>query len=334
MNRSERQGAIRRLVREQAISTQSELAGALHAAGHDDASRRTDFVVDAGEPSILMGTDTGASPAEHLLHALAASLTTSIVYVAATRGVHLSEVESSLEADLDVRGALGLTGADRRGFRRIRISLRVGGDAPERELRGIVALARRRSAVLDLVMNGVRVDVVVTYLGADGTMIDAAVAAGARGIVSAGTGAGRPTPAEEAALDRANSAGVIICQGTRVGSGRTVRSPGLRRKGWIASDNLQPWKARILLRQLELPYERVTVDLFTGETRTTEHFARNPDGRVPVLELDTGETIAESSHPRAARRDRAADALLPAARRRAHGPVALDELPHAVPVQG
>jgi transcriptional regulator of arginine metabolism len=35
MNRSERQGAIRRLVREQAISTQSELAAALHAAGHD-----------------------------------------------------------------------------------------------------------------------------------------------------------------------------------------------------------------------------------------------------------------------------------------------------------
>ena len=40
-------------------------------------------------------------------------------------------------------------------------------------------------------------------------------------------------------------------------------------------------KARILLRQLELPYERVTVDLFKGETRTPEHFARNPDGRMP-----------------------------------------------------
>jgi glutathione S-transferase len=53
-------------------------------------------------------------------------------------------------------------------------------------------------------------------------------------------------------------------------------------------------KARILLRQLELPYERVTVDLFKGETRTPEHFARNPDGRIPVLELDSGETIAES----------------------------------------
>jgi glutathione S-transferase len=53
-------------------------------------------------------------------------------------------------------------------------------------------------------------------------------------------------------------------------------------------------KARILLRQLELPFERVTVDLFTGETRTPEHFGRNADGRIPVLELDSGETIPES----------------------------------------
>jgi glutathione S-transferase len=53
-------------------------------------------------------------------------------------------------------------------------------------------------------------------------------------------------------------------------------------------------KARILLRQLEIPFERVTVDLFTGETRTPEHFGRNPDGRIPVLELDSGEHIPES----------------------------------------
>jgi L-asparaginase len=94
-----------------------------------------------------------------------------------------------------------------------------------------------------------RVDVVVSYLGADGVAIDAAVAAGAKGIVSAGTGAGRPTPAEDAALIRAAEAGVIVCQGTRVGSGRTVRSPGLVKRGnWVGADNLQPWKARILLR--------------------------------------------------------------------------------------
>lgn len=92
-----------------------------------------------------------------------------------------------------------------------------------------------------------RVDVVVSYIGADGAMIDAAVAAGARGIVSAGTGAGRPTPAETEALDRAHRQGVVICQGTRVGSGRTVRSPGLTRRDWVASDNLVPWKAKVLL---------------------------------------------------------------------------------------
>src|SRR3954466_16292829 len=53
-------------------------------------------------------------------------------------------------------------------------------------------------------------------------------------------------------------------------------------------------KCRILLRQLGLPHETVVVDLFRGETRTPEHFARNPDGRVPVLELDDGATIPES----------------------------------------
>ena len=53
-------------------------------------------------------------------------------------------------------------------------------------------------------------------------------------------------------------------------------------------------KARIALRQLGIPYEAVTVDLFRRETRTPEHMARNPDGRVPVLELDSGHMIPES----------------------------------------
>jgi glutathione S-transferase len=53
-------------------------------------------------------------------------------------------------------------------------------------------------------------------------------------------------------------------------------------------------KCRIALRQLERPYESITVDLFRGETRTDQHFARNPDGRVPVLETDDRELIAES----------------------------------------
>jgi L-asparaginase len=93
-----------------------------------------------------------------------------------------------------------------------------------------------------------RVDVVVSYVGADGVMIDAAVAAGAKGIVSAGTGAGRPTPGEDEALDRAAAAGVVVCQSTRVGSGRVVYAPALQQRGFVAAGDLQPWKARVLLQ--------------------------------------------------------------------------------------
>lgn len=92
-----------------------------------------------------------------------------------------------------------------------------------------------------------RVDVVLSYVGADATMVDAVVAAGAKGIVSAGTGAGRPTPAEDEGFTRAHEKGVVICQSSRVGSGRVVRSPSLVRRGFVAADNLQPWKARALL---------------------------------------------------------------------------------------
>ena len=58
-----------------------------YAAGGEDTSRDEAFELDAGEPAILLGSDTGANPAEYLLHALAACLTTSIVYVAAARKV-------------------------------------------------------------------------------------------------------------------------------------------------------------------------------------------------------------------------------------------------------
>ena len=93
-----------------------------------------------------------------------------------------------------------------------------------------------------------RVDVVVSYVGADGAMIEAAAKAGAKGIVSAGTGAGRPTPAEDAAFDKCfKETGMLMCLSSRVASGRVVRSPGLTKRGFVASDNLQPWKARLLL---------------------------------------------------------------------------------------
>jgi uncharacterized OsmC-like protein len=130
-----------------------------YAANQEDTSRADEFVIDAGEPAILLGSDTGANPAEYLLHALAACLTTSLVYVAAARGVHLTEVESTLTGDMDVQGALGLSDDYRNGFEQIRVSFRVSGDAPAEKLREVVERAQQRSAVFDMVSNGVPITV-------------------------------------------------------------------------------------------------------------------------------------------------------------------------------
>jgi len=130
-----------------------------YAAGGEDTSRVEEFQLDAGEPAILIGTDTGPNPAEYLLHALAACLTTSLVYVASARGVRLTRVESRLEGDMDVRGALGLSNEVRNGFDQIRVSFEVEGDATPEKLRELVERAKARSAVFDMVTNGVDVQV-------------------------------------------------------------------------------------------------------------------------------------------------------------------------------
>lgn len=92
-----------------------------------------------------------------------------------------------------------------------------------------------------------RVDVAYSYGGADGTAIGAFVAAGARGIVSAGFAPGSGTPAETAALQDAVARGVVVAQSTRAGSGRVTQRGNLISKGFVAADNLNPQKARILL---------------------------------------------------------------------------------------
>jgi uncharacterized OsmC-like protein len=103
-----------------------------------------------------------AAGGEDTTHALAACLTTSIVYVAAARKVPLSSVESTLTGDMDVRGALGVDDEPRNGFERIAVSFRVTGDARAEKLREVVERAKARSAVYDMVTNGVPVAVDVT----------------------------------------------------------------------------------------------------------------------------------------------------------------------------
>jgi len=55
------------------------------------------------------------------------------------------------------------------------------------------------------------------------------------------------------------------------------------------------YKVRLLLTQLGIPFERVEIDILSGESRTPEFLARNPNGKIPVLELDDGSCLAESN---------------------------------------
>ena len=54
------------------------------------------------------------------------------------------------------------------------------------------------------------------------------------------------------------------------------------------------YKCRLLLAQLGIPYRRVELDIMQGETRTPQFLARNPNGRIPALELEDGTVLSES----------------------------------------
>ena len=90
-----------------------------------------------------------------------------------------------------------------------------------------------------------RVDVLLTYQQAPGDLVEAAVRAGARGLVLAAAGAGAITPAQADALETARRSGVPVVVASRVARGRL--SPEDVPKGTIAAGSLSPVKARILL---------------------------------------------------------------------------------------
>ena len=55
------------------------------------------------------------------------------------------------------------------------------------------------------------------------------------------------------------------------------------------------YKIRLLLTQLGIPFERIPVDILKRESRTPEFLSKNPNGRVPLLELEPGKYLPESN---------------------------------------
>ena len=140
-------------------STVSTFSGA-----NQELSHPRPFTLEADEPAILLGKDMAANPVEYLLHALASCLTTSMVYHASVRGIHIDAVESSFEGDLDLHGFLDLDPSVRKGYQAIRVRFKIDANAPDDQLQEIVQLGTEHSPVFDSLTKGVPVSITAERL--------------------------------------------------------------------------------------------------------------------------------------------------------------------------
>ena len=121
--------------------------------------RPTSFGIHADEPPVLLGRDQAPNPGEYLLTALAACVTSALVYHAAARGIKIEEIESQLEGDVDARGFLGLDENVRKGFQNIRMTLAIHAYVTDEQLAELANLGPAFSPVFDSVANGVPITV-------------------------------------------------------------------------------------------------------------------------------------------------------------------------------
>jgi uncharacterized OsmC-like protein len=124
-----------------------------------EQERQKTFVLDADEPPLLLGRDLGPNPVEYALTALAACVTTAIVYHAAAKGIGIRSMESRLEGDIDLQGFLGIRDDMPRGYKQIRMSVSIDADAPPETLEEIVQLGPTYSPVFDTITRAVPVKV-------------------------------------------------------------------------------------------------------------------------------------------------------------------------------
>jgi uncharacterized OsmC-like protein len=119
------------------------------------------YKAEGDHPAVLCGADAGPTPVEWVLHAIASCLMSGIGNIAAARGIRLTKVEAKLTGDIDLRGILGLSDKVRNGYERLKISFDIEGDAPREKLEQVVMQAKARSAVYDIITNGIPVDIKV-----------------------------------------------------------------------------------------------------------------------------------------------------------------------------
>lgn len=124
-----------------------------------EQQHRDTYSIDGDHPTVLCGTDNGVTPVEMLLAGLSACITAGIGNIASIRQIKLESVETTVEGDIDLQGIFGMDAGVRNGFSGIRATFRIKGDAPDEVLEQIVHQSIARSAVYDVLTNGVPVTV-------------------------------------------------------------------------------------------------------------------------------------------------------------------------------
>src|SRR5512137_568282 len=132
------------------VATISDFYGTCQELEH-----KAPFVLDADEPAVLLGDDTGAGAAEYVLAALSACLTGTLVYHASARGLKIEDIQSEYEGDVDLRGFLDLDPKVRNGYREIRVKFKVRGDLDKATVRELLS----KSPIYDTLANPVKIKI-------------------------------------------------------------------------------------------------------------------------------------------------------------------------------
>ena len=138
-----------------AIASQT---GPLIQNGLADNTRDGKFSLIGDEPVALLGTDTGVSPAEYVLQALAGCYIVTLPSMAASKGIDLSGLELDLGFDIDLNGFLGLDETVRKGAQAINVDVKLTSDAANREqLEELVRELPNNSPIHDTLANPVKI---------------------------------------------------------------------------------------------------------------------------------------------------------------------------------
>lgn len=137
--------------------SQTTFSGFFGAGG--EQSHDHPQTVHGDHPSVLCGQGKGPTPVELLLAGLSACITAGIGNIAAMRQIELESVETTIEGDIDLQGIFGMNETVRNGFSGIRATFHIKGKAHGYVLQSIVEQSIARSAVFDVLTNGIPVTV-------------------------------------------------------------------------------------------------------------------------------------------------------------------------------